>query len=222
MNAEAGEKETIPLLREYDSSTLAVTKIEYVSNRTHFKAYLPRYSSGTPEEFLSFLQELKENAVKIDYNTWDKEEKGMEQLLSGQAQRDWSTQKQLIQPGIQDEQAYRARILAWKQSIITDPSAIENQKTYMLQMKKFDKFTVPQYWDRISHMNLLIQQFPNATAADSFSHRELKRIFFTSMPARWKTNFINAGLDQHNSSVEEIKKIYDSTRVPSQCPPEIK
>ena len=76
---------------------------------------------------------------------------------------------------------------------ISEPSAIDNQKNYLQRVKKNDKFTVPQYLDRPKHINMLLAQFPGGTIDDCFSNEEIKKIFYHSMPVRWRTNFINSG-----------------------------
>ncbi len=52
---------------------------------------------------------------------------------------------------------------------------------------------------------MLIPHFPNATNQDSFSHDEIKSLFYHAMLVRWRTNFINSGLNFASSSIEILR-----------------
>ena len=64
---------------------------------------------------------------------------------------------------------------------------------------------VPQFLDRLKHINLLITQFPSAKESDIFNTEEIKRLFYNSMPVCWRTNFVNSGQYVHQVSLEALQ-----------------
>ena len=64
---------------------------------------------------------------------------------------------------------------------------------------------VPQFLDRMKHINMLLAQFPGATAQDCFSSEEIKTIFYHAMPVRWRTNFINSGQSLSTASIKALR-----------------
>lgn len=64
---------------------------------------------------------------------------------------------------------------------------------HLRRIKKNDKTSVPQFLDRLKHINMLLAQFPDAAPQDTFNDEEIKQIFYHSMPVQWRTNFINSG-----------------------------
>ena len=50
-----------------------------------------------------------------------------------------------------------------------------------------------------------MSQFPNASESDTFNSEELKRVFYTSMPLRWRTNFVNSGQNVQQVSLEALR-----------------
>ena len=101
--------------------------------------------------------------------------------------------------------SFNERIEPFKRLYISDPSAIDNQRNYLQRVRKNDRYTVLQFFDRLKHINMLLRQFPSASDSDCFNATELKRIFYNSMPIRWRTNFINSGQSLHSSSIESLR-----------------
>ena len=102
-------------------------------------------------------------------------------------------------------QSFETRIEAFKQMYIPDPAAVENQKFYLLRVKKNDKLIGPLFIDRLKQINLLISQFLGSSLQQCFLPDEIKRLFYFSMPSRWRTNFINSGHILHTTSTEALK-----------------
>ena len=199
------ERETIPLIPDYEKSKIKLIDLKYTIGTSNFKAQLPSFSEGTAEEFLNFLHEFEQAKQKLGYTTYAKIEGGLEQLLQGVARDEWNTVKSTIQPGINTLASFENRILAFKKIYVPDAAAINNQKSYLQRVRKTDKFTVPKFLDHLKRMNLLIAQFPNATQSDCFSDQELKQIFYLAMPIRWRTNFVNSGQTIHSSTIESLR-----------------
>ena len=82
---------------------------------------------------------------------------------------------------------------------------MENQKDYMRLIKKNDSLDVTNFLNRLEYMNISITAFPDASEEDKFDDEELKMLFYKAMPARWRTNFISAAQDPHESELEFIR-----------------
>ena len=147
-----------------------------------FKLQLPVFNEGTPEEFLHFIHEFEQAKGKLGYNSGQNLESGLEQLLQRNAINKWSTIKGTILPGITTLAAFNERIESYKRLYISDPPAIDNQQNYLQRVRKNDHYTVPQFFDRLKHINMILRQFPAASDSDCFNANELKRIFYNSMP----------------------------------------
>lgn len=59
------ERETIPLIPDYDKAKLKVIDLKYTIGNSNFKAQLPSFSEGTAEEFLNFLHEFDQAKPKL-------------------------------------------------------------------------------------------------------------------------------------------------------------
>ncbi len=108
------ERETIPLIPDYEKSKIKLIDLKYTIRTSNFKAQLPSFSEGTVEEFLNFLHEFEQAKQKLGYTTYAKIEGGLEQLLQGVARDKWNTVKSTIQPGINTLASFENRILASK------------------------------------------------------------------------------------------------------------
>ena len=100
---------------------------------------------------------------------------------------------------------FNERIEAFKTKYISEPAAVENQKSYLLRVRKNDKLTVPQFSDQIKQINLLLAQFPGSNAQQCLTTDEVKRLFYFAMPMKWRTNFINSGQSLHSTTLEALK-----------------
>jgi len=86
-----------------------------------------------------------------------------------------NTIKTTVEPDSHTMASFRNCIEALCQIYIPDTAAVNNQKMYLQRVKKNDKYTVPQFLDRIKHINMLLSPFPGATAQDCFTPEEIKR-----------------------------------------------
>ena len=88
---------------------------------------------------------------------------------------------------------------------IPEPTAVENQKSYLLQVRKNNRLTVAQFLDCMKPINLLLAQFPGSSARQCLTSDELKRLFYFAMPMKWRTNFINSGQSLHSTTLGTLK-----------------
>lgn len=206
MEGDSGiEKEIIPFLPSSDKQTPQFLEVKYSIANTQFKKQLPIFKGGSAKELLYFLHEFTSAKSKLGYNSYQKLESGLEQLLQSTALSAWNTIKGTVEPNVNTIHTFNLRIEALKRIYIPEPAAIENQKAHLQRAKKNDRLTVPLFLDRLRQLNLLLPQFPNGSSEDSFTPEKLKRIFYFAMPLRWRTNFINSGQSLHESSLEVIK-----------------
>ena len=199
------ERETIPFYPTKLERDIKTLEIKYTLSGSVFKLQLPIFKEGSSEKFLHFIHEFTKAKNKLGYGNSQKSESGLEQLLQGNARQEWNTIKSTTLPGIHTIASFNEQINAYKKIYIPDPSAIDNQRSYLNRVRKNDRFTVHQFLDRLKHINMLIAQFPGATNADSFTPTEIKQIFYHSIPTRWRANFINSGQSLQTTTVEALR-----------------
>ena len=103
-----------------------------------FKLQLPVFNEGRPKEFLHFIHEFEQAKGKLGYNSGQKLESGLEQLLQGNTRNEWSTTKETILLGTTTLAAFNDRIESYKRLYISDPSAIDNQRNYLQRVWEND------------------------------------------------------------------------------------
>ena len=204
--AELGiEKEAISFYPDHDTKSNKTLEIKFTLSGSSFKTQLPIFREGNAEQLLDFLYEFNQAKQKLGYTNHQKLESGLEQLLQGNARNEWNTIKTTTLPNIQTVAAFAERLTAFKKLYIPEPSAIDNQRNYHQRIRKKDKLSVPQFLDRLKHINMLMSQFPEAQEDDTFTGKEIKKIFYHSMPARWRTNFINSGQNIKSTSLDTLR-----------------
>ena len=199
------ERETIPFYQAKSDKDHKSLKIKYTLSNSVFKLQLHIFKEDMPEEFLHFIHEFTQAKSKLGYNSSQKLESGLGQLLQGNARQEWNTIKNTTLPNVHTIASFNKQINSYKKIYIPDPSTIDNQRNYLQRVRKNDKLTVPQFLDRFKHINMLMSQFPDATANDSFAPTEIKRIFYHAMPTRWRTNFINSGQFLQTTMIESLR-----------------
>ena len=102
-------------------------------------------------------------------------------------------------------QTFNLRIEALHKIYIPEHEVVENQKSYLLQVRKIDCLMVPQFLDRLKQMNLLSSQFPGFSAQKCFTSKEIKRIFYFAMTMNWWTNYIKSEQSLHITSIKTLK-----------------
>ena len=143
MNDDTGiEKETISFYPTEASLPKSI-EIKFTLSGSTFKLQLPIFNQGPAEEFLHFLHEFEAAKTKLGYNTCQKLESGIGQLLQGNAKNEWNTIKSTVNPNSNNIAAFNERIAAFKKIYVPDPSAVDVQRNYLQRIRKNDKMTVP-------------------------------------------------------------------------------
>ena len=173
------KKESILFYSIQDSKTIKTLEIKFALSRSSFKTKLPIFREGNVEELLHFFYKFDQSKTKLGYITHQKLESGLEQLLQGNIYNEWNTIKTTIAPITQIVSSFTERVAAFNRFYIPKPSAINNQRKYLQWVRKNDKLSVPQFLDRLKHINMLISQFPNAKERDTFTNELIKKLFIT-------------------------------------------
>ena len=147
------EKESIPFYKSQDTKNIKTMEIKFTLSGSSFKTQLPIFREGNVEDLLHFLYEFNQSKSKLGYTTHQKLESGLEQLLQGNARNEWNTIQTTISPNVNTIAAFSQRVTAFKRLYIPEPSAIDNQRNYLMRIKKNDKLSVPQFLDRLKHIN---------------------------------------------------------------------
>ena len=158
------EKEAIPFIPSDETKKPSYIEVKYTISGSGFKTQLPVFKGGSTEELLRFLNEFQGAKSKLGYSNFQKLESGIEQLLQGTAKDKWSTIKGTVEPNSNTIATFNLRVEAFKRIYIPEPAAVENQKSYLLRVRKNDGLTVPRFLDRLKQINLLLAQFPGSSA----------------------------------------------------------
>ena len=110
-----------------------------------------------------------------------------------------------MEPDTNTIATFNLRIEAFKNIYIPEPTAVENQKSYLLRIRKNDRLTVRQFLNQLKEINLLLAQFPGSSVRQCLTMDELKQLFYFAIPMKWRTNFINSGQSLHSTNLETLK-----------------
>ena len=116
------EKEAISFIPSDKIKKPSYLEVKYTISGSGFKTQLPVFKGGSAEELLRFLNEFQGAKGKLGYNTYQKLESGIEQLLQGTAKDEWSTIKGTVQPNTNTVASFNSRIEAFKQIYIPEPA----------------------------------------------------------------------------------------------------
>ena len=90
-NADSGiEKEAISFGPVPDAQHQKTFEVKYSIVGSSFKTQLSIFNDGNAEELLYFLFEIKQAQTRLGYNTYQKLESGIKQLLKGTARNKWN------------------------------------------------------------------------------------------------------------------------------------
>lgn len=67
------ERETIPLIPDYEKSKIKLIDLKYTIGTSNFKAQLPSFSEGTAEEFLNFQTQQQLTIKSHTCNAYEKQ-----------------------------------------------------------------------------------------------------------------------------------------------------
>ena len=130
------EKEAIPFIPSDEIKKTSYIEVKYTISGPGFKTQLPIFKGGSAKELLRFLNEFQGTRAKLGYTNYQKLESGIEQLLQGTAKDKWSTIKGTVEPNINIIATFNLRIEPFKKIYIPEPTAVENQKSYLLCIRK--------------------------------------------------------------------------------------
>ena len=90
------EKEIIAFYPNQTEDDAKTIEIKYSLSGSSFKLQLPTFKQGNAEKFLHFIHEFMQARNKLGYNTCQKLESGLKQLLQGDARNKWHTIKNTV------------------------------------------------------------------------------------------------------------------------------
>ena len=199
------EMQSISFYSSPDTKNDKTLEIKYTLSGSLFKTQLPIFREGSTEEVLissmNFTNPNQNQVIQITRNLRVDQSSCYKAtiVMSG-------TQLRPLYHQIPKQQQLLPKdLLLSKKNYIPEPLAIDNQCNYLQRVRKNDKLSVPQFLDKLKHINMLISQFPKAKDTDIFTRGEIKKIFYHSMPARWRTNFINLGQNVKTTSLDNLR-----------------
>jgi hypothetical protein len=128
-------------------------------------------------------------ATRLDLNSGPLKYEFFRKCIGGTVRDDWD----LAREGKANTPAgFNAARTAFIQMYLEEDD-LEDQKTYLVQVKKPFKMSVADCAHRAKFINALMKQFPGSGGDSPFSEHEMRNLIYNMMPARWKTNFVNSG-----------------------------
>ena len=184
----------IPYLSQIDWKDLdKVTLTKVFSDNTKKKAEMFIVENLDVKELpLRLIEEFDDLMGVSRFNMTDaKECKTMfRECLRGNARSEWDEARE----GKPDTmEGFKDAIKQWIGSFL-DVEDFQEEKSYLLKARKPWKFSVPEHVTRLKHIVRLMKKFPGAPTGDGavFDELGLKKTFFESLPADWKTTFDNS------------------------------
>ena len=164
---------------------------EFRVNGLSYKVTNCVYSGvGSIEEFLIFLRDIEDNCEKAGYKSIEEKSNYLEYYLEGPSLQDWEYICDSV--GVDeknDDIAWKCRIESFKENVIMDQWAIQNQKQHLREIRKTKEMTVTEFYNRLIHINCLIPYFPGGTEKDLLTDHDLCDIFLLAMPKKWQFEF---------------------------------
>ena len=128
------EKEAITFIPSDEIKKSSYIEVKYTMSGSGFKTQLPAFKGRSAKEVLRFLNEFQGAKVNLGYTNNQKLESDIEQLLQETAKDEWSTIKGTVEPNTYTIATFTSQIGALKKNYIPEPAAVENQKSYLLQV----------------------------------------------------------------------------------------
>jgi hypothetical protein len=166
----------------YDEAKVSKRSHKKTDDGVVTKVEIPIYDHGTKEEFLRMIYQFKRAATIMEWTTGAQLYSQFSLHLSGVTLTTW---EMLILGANQTPATFRTRLNTFKQRKF-GPSAIPSMKRYLRTVRKPRSLTVEAFVNRIQFLNLLLTEFPDATATDALDEDEIKDIIYNAMPTTWQ------------------------------------
>jgi hypothetical protein len=171
-------------------------------NSTTYELTVGFFKTGTPEEFLLFLQNLRKVFVGQNVTTGPNRYAIVRRLLQGDALAAFN--RAALAHGTETMEHFKSSIEDLKCHVFPR-KALANQKRYMRQfLRKPREMNVREFITRLVEMNEWLEEFPPANGNNKLPMDELMDIAEYAVPAAWHRVMIMHNFDSTIHSPQEF------------------
>jgi len=200
----------IPLEKEEKASSKKGKdqKVEYQlkvnpteENSETYKETVLKFGTGTPEELLTLLKQVKKIFTGLSLTTGPNQYALMRTILVGDALRVFEEKAR----GQQTEtvNGLKACLEALKEQVFP-MNALYKQLTYFRAIKKPRNMSMRKFYSRMLELNEFIPEFPNASENDKNDETRLKMIVESAIPKEWNRKLYEQNFYPTRESIEDF------------------
>lgn len=207
--ARPEKEETDP--SEYIDCTCHNTPGDSTSGKYVIK--IPRFGSGTPEEWIIFMDLVQKSLVGQNVTTGPPMYECMERVLTGDAKAEFLQQANLA--GARTVANFTT-VMNTMTAHIFPTYANRDQRRYMQRyLRKPPDMKVRTFTTRLLQLNAYLAFFPpdrQGQVVEPLPEDDIKEILYHAMPNTWKRKMIEQGYNYLNSSIQQMTEFFE-TRV---------
>ena len=221
-----GSKVIVPLVRpiislERPEATEKIPPSEYIEHKCHndpgdaksgqYVVKIPRYGSGTPEDWLMFLDLCKKAIIGQNVTAGPPMYAFMDRVLKGDAKAEFTVKANA--EGTKTVEHFE--IVMNKMTAHVFPTyAYRDQKRYLTRyLRKPPTMTVKAFTTRLVQLNEYLTYFPPDTegqVVDKLPLDDVKEILYHAMPNSWKKEMTKQGYNYISHSLDKICEFFQT------------
>ena len=200
-----------PEVKELEKDQYLALKLKSIPNRANSAEYtlnVPYFQSGTPEEWLKFLQNLERVFVGQNLTTGPNKFSMARRLLAGDSLSHFDRKAETLVNGdnnvVESEANFKLAIRAVTETIL-NRKALLTQKRYMRRILRKPKgMTIRMYCARFSELNKYLESFPPYNENQKLPDDELLEHFEFAIPNAWQKQMVLQGFNTLEHTTEEF------------------
>ena len=211
-------KPIIPLARPENNELDALEYIDHTRHNTpgdttsgKYVIKIPRFDSGTPEEWIIFVDLVQKSLVGQNVTTGPPIYDCMERVLKGDAKAEFLQQANLV--GTRTVANFTT-VMATMTVHVFPTYAYRDQRRYMQRyLKKPHDMKVRSFTTRLIQLNTYLPYFPPdrpGQLVSSLPEDDIKEILYHAMPNKWKKKMIEQGYNYLDGPIHAMAEFFES------------
>ena len=219
-----------PPVKELDKDQYLALKLKSIPTRNNSAEYtlnVPYFQSGTPEEWLKFLQNLERVFLGQNLTTGPNKFSMTRRLLVGDSLSHFDRKAETFKDDngnpVETEANFKSSLRAVTETIL-NKKALLTQKRYMRRiLRKPKDMTTRMYCARFAELNKYLESFPPYREGQSLPDDEVLEHLEFAIPNSWQKQMVLQGFNTLEHTMEEFiefcerlefsEDIYDSSHV---------
>ena len=211
-------KPIIPLARPEKDELDASEYIDHTCHNTpgdttsgKYVIKIPRFDSGTPEEWIIFVDLIQKSLVGQNVTTGPPMYECMERVLKGDAKAEFLQQANLV--GSRTVANFTT-VMATMTVHVFPTYAYRDQRRYMQRyLKKPHDMKVRSFTTRLIQLNTYLPYFPPdrpGQQVTSLPDDDIKEILYHAMPNTWKKKMIEQGYNYLDGPIHAMAEFFET------------